>query len=334
MRVTKPTTISVSAPGKIHLMGEHAVVYGRPAVLMAINRRMVVSCRLFQPKADRLLDEVVGERENSLTISTTENDQLVRHAVEVFQKAYAIEKLPPLEITVVSELPAGSGMGSSAAVAAATIGALMKAVKGLWNPIRIHELAYEVEKFAHGNPSGADVTTVVHGGLVWFRKEFEFLKSIWTLPLGQYAIPRFVLIDTGTPEETTKDMVALVENRRSHHRANIDAVFSDQEDQAKRLVLSLRSADTSGAIAAIRQGERNLEQLGVVGHKAQRIIRDIESAGGAAKISGAGGAKGGSGMLLCYHADVKKIETIAEKHGVPTMGVEVSEDGVRLEKRL
>lgn len=280
------------------------------------------------------------KKDNAPVINTSENDQLIRQAVAVFQSGFSLKELPPLEITVTSGLPAGSGLGSSAAVAAATIGALMKAVKGLWNPVRIHELAHEVEKIAHGNPSGADVTAVVYGGLVWFRKEFEFLRSIWSLPLGQYTIPRFFAIDTGKPQESTKEMVKVVASKmlspstslRVNNRTKIEQIFSDQERQTKRLILALRSADTKELVATIMQGEHNLEQLGVVGQKAQRVIRDIESSGGAAKISGAGGVRGGSGILLCYHADAKKIAATAKKYQLHFFDVTVAEEGVRIEK--
>src|SRR3989338_7218031 len=177
---------TVSAPGKIHLLGEHVVVYGKPALIAAIDKRLYATIKIKNSKVK------------------IKND-LINKTIEVFKNAFKLEELPNLEISISSQIPVGSGLGSSAALAVALIGVLMKAVLNIWNPVKINELAYEVEKLQHGNPSGGDNTAVTFGGLLWYRREFEFLKSIWSLPMTQYKIPRFALVDTGRPEESTKE---------------------------------------------------------------------------------------------------------------------------------
>lgn len=321
--------ITVSAPGKIHLLGEHTVVYGKPALLAAINKRLYV--RIKNLKLSLPAGETGIKNKEEIIINTKEKKDLVLQAISVFKKYFGIDRLPPLEITITSQTPIGSGLGSSAALAAALIGALMKTVKNLWNPNKINTLSYEVEKIAHGNPSGADNTTVTFGGLVWYRREFDFLKSIWSLPPTAYKIPQFVIIDSGRPVETTKEMVASVARLYAKKRKTMEEIFADQENQTKKLLLTLKTGDNKKLVSVVKKGEDNLEKIGVVSDFAKKIIRDIEILGGAAKICGAGGKKKGSGILLCYHGDLSKIKKIAEKFRLIASLVKLGEEGIRLE---
>lgn len=316
--------ITISAPGKIHLLGEHVVVYGKPALLSAIDKRLYVKVQSAKRKAKS--DKEV------IKINTPEKKDLVWETIKVFQKNFSINKLPPLEITISSQIPTGSGLGSSATLIAALLGALMKFIKNIWNPHKINELAYKIEKIAHGNPSGADNTTVVFGGLVWYRREFDFLKSIWSLPITAYKIPKFMIIDSGRPREATKDMVSYVAQLYDRKREKVEKIFSDQEKQTKNLLLALKTGDNNELISAIRKGESNLEKINVVGDFAQKIIKEIEAIGGAAKICGAGGVKEGSGILLCYHQDLSKLCSIAKKYSLTISPIQLGEEGIRIEQ--
>ncbi len=318
-------SVIVSSPGKIHLLGEHAVVYGKPALLAAIDKRLYVKVKR--------LDSYQGTTDTGVRIKTSEGGKLILECISVFRKAFVIKKFPPLEINVSSNISTGSGLGSSAALSASVIGALMKGVKNIWNPVRINELAFEVEKMAHGNPSGADNTTVVFGGLVWYRKEFDFLKSIWSLPLSPYKIPSFFLIDSGRPKESTKEMVEFVSLLYKRRKGMMESVFSDQELQTKKLLLSFRKDNKSEMIEALKCGERNLEKMGVVGAKAYKIIREIEVSGGAGKICGAGGKKEGSGMILCFLHNKSVLQKIAQKYSTSLLPVKLGEEGIRVEQK-
>lgn len=318
-------SITVSVPAKIHLLGEHAVVYGRPALLAAIDKRLYVRIQKSEFR-------IQNNKKEKIIINTQGKDNLIQQAIDIFKKAFSITELPPLEITITSQIPKGRGLGSSAALSAATIGALMKFIMNLWDPNRINELAFKVEKIAHGNPSGADNSTVVFGGLVWFRREFDFLKSIWRLPVSSYQIPKFLLIDTGRPVESTREMVASVAKLYSRKKKVIEETFNDQEKQTKRLLLALRTGNKKELTLAIQKGEKNLEKLEVVGSLAQKLVREIENIGGAAKVCGGGGRKKGSGTLLCYHQDPVKIKKIGSKYHLPVSPVKLGEEGIRIEK--
>ncbi|MBI3380202.1 mevalonate kinase [Candidatus Gottesmanbacteria bacterium] len=324
--------IIVSAPSKIHLLGEHVVVYGRPALLAAIDKRLYVKIKNQKSKVPGLAKHGAGKNQKKVTIYTKEKDDLIWETIEVFKKSFSIDKLPPLEITITSQIPTGCGLGSSAALSAALIGALMKSVKNLWNPGKINELTYTVEKIAHGNPSGADNTTVVFGGLVWYRREFEFLKSIWSLPISLYKFPKFGIIDSGRPQEGTREMVSFVTHQYKKNNQKMDEIFYDQENQTKNLLLSLKNNDNQLLITSLKKGEENLEKIGVVGKISQKIIREIESLGGAAKVCGAGGRKKASGVILCYHSDLSIINNVMKKYNLSVSPIKLGEEGIRIEQ--
>ena len=323
---------TVSAPGKIHLLGEHVVVYGKPALIAAIDKRLYATIKAQSSLRLRSGQAKLKSQSEKIKISSDSDSNLINKTIEVFKNAFKLEELPNLEISISSQIPVGSGLGSSAALAVALIGVLMKAVLNIWNPAKINELAYEVEKLQHGNPSGGDNTAVTFGGLLWYRREFEFLKSIWSLPITNYKIPPFFLIDSGRPSETTGEMVGSVKKIAADNPEEFEKICNHQERETKSLLLALRSGDKEMMKQAIRKGERNLEKIRVVGKNAKKIISEIDKLDGAAKISGAGGLALGSGFLLCYHDDFSKLKEIEKSNGVVIQKVKLGEEGVRIEQ--
>ncbi len=312
--------ITVSAPGKIHLLGEHVVVYGYPALLSSIDKRLYVT-----------VETTLKNKSNKIKIISHEDNSLIHFAVDVYKKKFRTVDFPAIKIKISSQIPVGAGLGSSAALSAAIIGALMKAVSNIWNPVRINELSYEVEKLAHGNPSGADNTTVVFGGLVWYRREFDFLKSIWTLPVLSYKIPKFAFLNSERPVESKKEMVNLVKNNYTRKRKFIENVFADQEKQVKKILLGIKEGNINFLKQAIEKGERNLEKIGVVGERAIKIIKYIHKLGGVAKICGAGGVKEGSGIILCYHENLSKLKSVEDVYNVHLSNISLASEGIRID---
>ena len=88
-----------------------------------------------------------------------------------------IKRIEHYSIKIISQVPVGFGLGSSAALSAGIAAALLSFLKIPWNKKLIFDIAYAGEKFFHGNPSGGDLAAVIEGGFLWFRREFEFLKT-------------------------------------------------------------------------------------------------------------------------------------------------------------
>lgn len=290
--------IKVSAPGKIHLLGEHTVVYGKPAILATIDLRITVHLR--------------GEK-TRLHLGGGTN--LAKIIEPIVKKELGIETIPPYSLTIDSQIPLGCGLGSSAAISAAYIGALLSFLKIKWDLNLINNLTYEAEKVFHGNPSGADNTTVIFGGI--------------TVPLK--LAKNFVLINTGKPKETTKQMVELVNSKFKIQNSKFQKIFDDQERLVKELLPVLKDGNEQEFIRIISEGEKNLESIGVVSIFVKSIIRQIEKAGGAAKICGAGGKSKATGILLCYHSKPLTLENIAKEFNLDYFKTTLGVAGIRNE---
>lgn len=311
--------ITVSVPSKVHLLGEHSVVYGKPALLAAIDKRISVTINGSKNK------EIIGVQSYE-----KEAKQLLEILEGEIKKWIKLKSIKSYSIKISSQIPVGSGLGSSAALSAGLTAVLLSFLKIPWNKKTIFDIAYTGEKFFHGNPSGGDLATAIEGGLLWFRKEFEFLKAFSSLPFKLHKnIKQFILINSGKPKESTKEMVEKVEKLRISSLEKVQLLFNSQEELTKQMAIALKDGNEDGLMDCIKFGEKNLEELGVVGKKAKSIIREIEKIGGAAKISGGGGTKEGSGMLLVYHKDFKKVLNYAERNNLEALEIETGEEGLR-----
>ena len=313
--------VVVSAPGKLHLSGEHAVVYGKPAVVVSTSKRIYVTLQVQSSKF---------KVQNETSELKTKKDYLAS-IIQLVEKKYATE-FKNFSLDVTSDIPNGVGMGSSAALAVATIGALTIWLGKQWDTKEINELAFQAEKVQHGNPSGGDNTVVTHGGLLWYRKEIDFLKTFWLLP---FKIPKsfvpFVLINTGRVE-TTGDLVKMVGGLKIRNEKEFEWLIARIEKVTRAIVAAIHDEQESEMRRLIHENEVLLEEMGVVSRPTIKLIRDIEQAGGAAKISGAGGVKKGSGIVLATHNEPKKLAEIANKYNYPSFQVSLGGEGVRREQ--
>lgn len=277
-------TIVFSAPGKIIISGEHAVVYGYQALAAAVDRRI------------------------KLTVSSKKNGFDFR-----FQ----------------SKVPSKLGLGSSASMAVLEAAGLSMMIgnKKL-DKKAINEIAYSLEKVAHGTPSGMDNTIVVYGGLLFYQKEKGFEK------LNLKKLPNFLLVNTGKPLENTERMVVGIVGKKVKDK-NTRVINSLKEigRLPDKFIKTLKQENYKELKNLITKNERLLEEIGVVGQKAKKIIKQIEKLGGAAKICGAGGVKRGSGIALAYHKDLDVVRRFCRKNNLECFEVELGGEGLRKEKK-
>ena len=309
--------VTVSAPGKIFLMGEHAVVYGKPALLSCINKRVTVTVR----------------KSSVQTLISSDDPDFINQILRIVKNHYQIKNFPSLHITVSSRIKSGYHLGSSASVSAATVAALLFFLKKIWNLQTVNKLSFEAEKIKHGTPSGADNSAVTFGGFVWFRYELDFLKNIWQIPVKvSEKLDHFYLVDTGKPEESTKEMVSKVAQLYQINRRKFEQLLATNEQATRKIAQALKNEDNQSLINSIKAGQSTLEQMGVVSGKVIPFIRDFEASLGAAKILGGGGQKGGVGYLLCFHPDKEVVKKISSKFAWDLESVTLGQEGLKLEK--
>ncbi|HEV7508268.1 MAG TPA: hypothetical protein VGS07_25525 [Thermoanaerobaculia bacterium] len=429
-------SIAVSAPGKLILMGEHAVVYGRPALVAALDLRLTVH---ITPRADGavLLDlpglghteETSWEALRAYALSVRESWHAysrepapesfravqradAAHVVKValgetaetfsapppktlitpalfsrplpppspgeegeqpdrsslvplsrgggwggrergrgegLGRADAEAKLAPMEgageglgvrvlpgliLRVDSQLPIGSGFGSSAATAVAVIAGAL-AFRGVpLDPLRIEGLALEVERRQHGLPSGVDSATVLFGGLLWARRLPEGGLETERLATASPLLRRLRVYDTGTPADSTGAVVAAVRARRDRdpraHERLLDRI--EAATRGFRAQLERPVEDAAVTVELIRECQVCLEELGVVPGEVRTLIRRIEAEGGAGKVSGAGSLTGpGAGSILVYHPDSERIATWPFLQSLTFHSIHLGADGLRRE---
>jgi len=354
----KKKRVQASAPAKIILAGEHAVVYHRPALLSACDLRATVtitsspdtSIHIHIPAlglntsytVEQILTHTKKQRKNwekfqknrdiiLLKLGKEKKDHLIQTAIGEAILAYDLPK-EPFTLTITSEIPIGSNMGSSAAVAASVIAALFDWHSLPFSKDRINLVTYEVEKRQHGSPSGGDNSIVVFGGTIWFRKETETLKIIQPLP-ELTVLPDLYLIDTGTPAHTTGEMVAMVRESYLAHPSVIEKIFTEMENHTKNLFVTLDHKDTSKIADIWKAYHRCLIALQVVPPSIQELITRFETLGASAKIQGAGAKSGSSaGQILVYAQDPTRLLTFLRKTKLPYSKARLGAQGVTIER--
>src|SRR3989344_6370112 len=226
-------TISFSAPAKVILSGEHAVVYGKPAIVSSIDLRL----KFTVTNLDRSSQDGNSSKD-ILFISERVKEYLRKQKIKFEDKPFGFE--------IKSDIPIGRGLGSSAALCVAASAAFLEFYIGKkFSKEEINNVAYKAEKYFHKNASGVDVSASCFGGLIYYRKEFEFLKSISAL---NFKIPKkieenFYLIDSGKPAESTGEMVEKVGKFYNQRPQFVEEVLNDIEKTTKRMVVSIIKAD-------------------------------------------------------------------------------------------
>lgn len=327
------------APGKLILCGEHAVVYGQPALAMAIDRH--TECCVL-PGEDDLAHITLNDIHHSSAWSPA---QLQRHA-EAIQKRYALflqdaldirrvtwrrSDVPALMIELVrrlgqtwrpcrvdihSDIPLGSGMGSSAALLASMTMALLHFNQVRYTKADLLELVLAGERMYHGRPSGIDPWVTIHGGMIRFQQGESAPGPLLDTPM--------YLVHTGKPASSTGECVQQV--RRRHGQSQIWPAFGEV---CQQLETAIRNSQPAVLREAIRTNHRLLVQLGVVPARVQEFIMKIEATGGAAKISGAGAVSGTAGGMVLVFSDAPP-EALCRSCGFPLLHIRTDEHGCRL----
>ncbi|MEF8807243.1 mevalonate kinase [Natronomonas sp.] len=285
-----------SAPGKVYLFGEHAVVYGEPAVPCAIERRARVTAEerdddRVRVEADELtLDGFTvmwggksGDRPD-VNVPTPLLEAAMGYIDNALEQARDAADAPDagFNITVESDIPLGAGLGSSAAVAVAGIDAATRELGVELDPIEIADRAYQVEyEVQEGQASRADTFCSAMGGVVRVQgDDCRRIESVSNLPF-------VVGYDGGSGD--TGELVAGVRELKEEYGFAADTVEAIGDIvRSGEGVLREGDLEELGRLMDFNHGL--LSALGVSGRTLDSMVwtaREADALG--AKLTGAGG---------------------------------------------
>jgi mevalonate kinase len=302
--------VTASAPGKVILFGEHAVVYGEPAIAGAINKRIFVS-------VGRRSD---GEIKISSSHDLRDGYPYVKEAVELTFR-YLGERAG-LDISIDSEFPPASGLGSSAAVSVATILATSRLLGREIEKKDIARLGHKVEKKVQGAASITDASVTTFGGVQFIKPVLETVEEI---VVGDIPL---VVGYTGKGG-STKELVDSVRTLRDSNPDIVDPVIHTIGRITLRAKKALEEGEDIGGLMNINHGL--LEALGVGTERLSSYVHGAWNSGASgAKITGAGGG----GCMVAYSPQNQEgvAKAIEERGGLALM-VSIEKDGVRIEDK-
>lgn len=290
---------TASAPGKIILLGEHSVVYGRPAIAVPVwnvqatadvqPQRPGRGCTLSAPQLDRSGPLAAAPVDDPLALVT-----------RLALAALGAPADPDLCISVHSAIPIAGGLGSGAAISAALVAAIFAHYGAPADPAQVSALVFESERIHHGTPSGIDNTVIAYGRPVWFVKGQP--PQLFT-PAAPFTL---AIADSGITAPT-KETVGDVRRGWQNAPARYERWF----DKIAELVVAARTAVEQGEMQALgpllNANQALLARLGVSSPPLEHLIAAARRAGAAgAKLSG--GGRGGNIIALVTAQSAPAVE--------------------------
>jgi mevalonate kinase len=289
--------VVATAPGKVIIFGEHAVVYARPAIAVPVTD--------VQARAEI----AVGEPGSGLWLlaadlpapdgspgghlcrlrDAAEDDPLraiVELALDAFSRDAAVagglDSEPDVLVKVTSTIPIARGLGSGAAVATAVARAIAHHFGRSPEPEEISRLVYEVEKLHHGTPSGIDNTVISYERPVFFVRG----EGIMPLPVG--APLSLVIADTGVVS-STREVVGDLRRRWQAQPEHYERLFDEIGAIARLAKIAIERGDPHAVGQLMNENHELLKTIGVSSPELNTLVEAALATGAlGAKMSGAG----------------------------------------------
>ena len=284
--------ISVSSPGKFILVGEHAVVHGARALAFPLKERRL-SLKATSGKGGISLGTCF-ERGNAIKTPSFDMEAFFREACALLNVS-----VRSLCFDISSEIPIGSGLGSSASLCVSLVKIIEKLYGLTLGFSQIAQVANKLESTFHGNPSGLDTAVIASEKPIFFKKK----ESPVEVSLGKEAWP-FVLIDTGERMPT----YLMVEKTSGKFRGSEGHERLQRFDELAFLAGdSLAQSDFLQMKKVFNKADKLLKEIGVVTERAYKVSEEILKIGVlGVKITGSGGG----GCLLALLDPEKSLQQL------------------------
>ncbi len=305
--------VTAIAPGKIILFGEHAVVYGRPAIAVPVSdvrARAVVSA---DPRgAPGQIRIQAPDIQLEAFLADLPCDHPLAKASMAVLEASGVSRPPACTLRITSTIPLAAGMGSGAAVTVALIRGLSAFLGHRLPDEQVSALAFEVEKLHHGTPSGIDNTVITYARPVYFQRRSSSEGNL--IETFQVPVPFSILIgDTGISSPTS---IAVGDVRKAWQAETerYDRLF----DQVGEIAQAARQAIEGGEPASLGplmdQNHALLQEIGVSSPELDRLVTAARESGAlGAKLSG--GGRGGNMIALVSEGTANEVAQSLGENG-------------------
>jgi len=321
--------VTISAPGKLMLLGEHAVVYNRPCLVTAVDSRVSVTIAKNDNKVLTLnAPEVkIAHYHRPIDQTKTVNDlpRGVQFVEAVLQRMYKKFNLDiGIDITTQNGFSSKYGLGSSSAVSVCTTKAISELFELKLTNKDLFEIAYNAVIDVQGVGSGFDIAAAIWGGTLYYKLDTRTVEVLDTREIPLVVVFSGVKADTAT---IVKDLA----KRRNLDQKKIDSYFEKITFLVEEGKAALKARDWDKFGEIMNENEKILQDLGVSIPKIDRLCNVATKNGAAgAKISGSGG--GDCIIALAPNGKrhlVEQAVTVAEGSLVP---VNTGAQGVRVDK--
>ena len=302
-------------PGKVILLGEHSVVYGRHAIAVPVPLNIRVK---IEDVDDGILLMIPSWGvEYYLDKKPEERQSFEKPAALILEKMNLSNV--GMKIEVFSDVPRGMGLGGSAVLAVSIIKALNHHYKMGLSEQEINEMAYESEKIAHGNPSGIDNTIATYGYPLIYRKGEKTLKERL-----QIKEPLDLVLAFSKSEGLTAKTVAHVRTQWKSNQEMYEGVFDDIDAIVLNGIQAIQENDLKqlGELMNFNQGLLNTLQVSTP--ELERMIHIARDAGAfGAKLTGGGGG----GAMIAVSDNPEEIIEAFDNEGFQSIRFSVQDSG-------
>lgn len=298
--------IHTSAPGKLLLLGDYAVVYGYPCLVTAVNKRLNVAV------------EIINKEEDEIITPQVKESRFVLETIAYIKEKFSVKQ--NVRITTQGDFSHQVGLGSSSAVTVATAEALNRLFSLKLSKKEIFEISYTVNLLIQGVGSGFDIAAATYGGTI------EYVKGGTTLnKLKLHSLP--LVVGYSGIKADTPYYIRKVAEAFKNKKEELSTLFEEIQSYVLLAKEGLESGDLASVGVAMTKNHSVLQRLGVSIPKLDEMVNaSIQSGAWGAKLSGAGG-----GDCMIALVDPKKrldVESAIQKVGGEVIHVELQARGV------
>jgi mevalonate kinase len=325
--------VKVSAPGKLMLFGEHAVVYNRPCLVAAVSQRLFVEVEKIPE--DKILVDAPQMKISGFAISLTDLDKdqpkevkFVLEAVKNFFGKYNIKS--GLKIKTESQFSSEYGFGSSSAVTVCTVKALAELFEIKMEEKEIFDLAYKTVLDIQGVGSGFDIAAAIYGGVAYFLTGGKKIE-----PLEINNIPLIVGY-TGV-KASTSEIVKAVKVEMEKDPEYYEKIYNDISEIVEKAKIAMGDSDWSEVGRLMTENQEILKKFrapsaeyGVSSGIIEKLVEACQKAGAfGAKLSGAGIGD----CIIALGENKEEIEKAIREAGGRPVSVNIDYQGLKIEDK-